>query len=146
MLQFSSVCLLLFSLTLSVMTVKAQTLDTYRWKHRLLLIFTPDLQHPTFQAQSQSFFAVPAALAERDLLLFVITPQQTFLDKKPLPSLAAGDLRSAYRIAPDAYSCILIGKDGGEKRRETSVISSADWFSTIDAMPMRRQEMQSKRP
>jgi hypothetical protein len=39
---------------------------------------------------------------------------------------------------------ILVGKDGAEKQRSQTPIDLAMLFRTIDAMPMRQQEMRSR--
>lgn len=36
---------------------------------------------------------------------------------------------------------ILIGKDGGEKYRKSTILSNENLFAIIDAMPMCRTEM-----
>jgi hypothetical protein len=46
--------------------------------------------------------------------------------------------------ANTAFTVILVGKDGGEKLRLDSVLTTAKLFSTIDAMPMRKSEMKNK--
>ncbi len=47
-------------------------------------------------------------------------------------------------VAPGGFAVLLLGKDGGVKRRETQPVVPASLFSTIDAMPMRQQE--TRRP
>ena len=42
------------------------------------------------------------------------------------------------------YQFILVGKDGGEKLRADTIIDTKQLFATIDAMPMRREEMKHK--
>mgnify|MGYP006275992019 FL=1 len=60
----------------------------------------------------------------------------------PLTQGAARELRDRFDVATDAFAVILLGLDGTEKRRETAPLSVDDLFRTIDAMPMRRAEMQ----
>ena len=52
-------------------------------------------------------------------------------------------LRKRFHVAPDAFAVILIGKDGGEKLRSDKPVPWETLQSTIDAMPMRQQEMHS---
>ena len=42
------------------------------------------------------------------------------------------------------FTFILVGKDGGEKMRTDTVVSTAQLFAIIDAMPMRKNEMKKK--
>ncbi|MCF0072696.1 DUF4174 domain-containing protein [Dyadobacter sp. CY261] len=47
------------------------------------------------------------------------------------------------------FTFILIGRDGGEKLRSSDIVSAEKLFGLIDAMPMRRNEIernQSKKP
>jgi hypothetical protein len=50
-------------------------------------------------------------------------------------------LREGLKTITSIFSAVLIGKDGGVKLRQTKPITSALLFATIDAMPMRQQEM-----
>jgi hypothetical protein len=64
-----------------------------------------------------------------------LPPDQTKLLRKQL-ELGAGDERAVF---------ILIGKDGGEKARQFGTLDLEKWFSLIDEMPMRRQEIQNQK-
>ena len=44
------------------------------------------------------------------------------------------------RFAPDGFTVILVGLDGGEKFRAGSVVDPATLDALIDAMPMRRRD------
>lgn len=58
---------------------------------------------------------------------------------------SAKDKVKEYHIrAAKAFTIILIGKDGGEKLRFDSVLSTKKLFAAIDAMPMRKAEMKNK--
>lgn len=47
-----------------------------------------------------------------------------------------------WKVAAGApFTFILVGKDGGEKMRVDTVVSTAQLFAIIDAMPMRKAEM-----
>ena len=46
---------------------------------------------------------------------------------------------------PDSgFEILLIGLDGGVKLRQDEVIDTETLFARIDAMPMRRQELENK--
>ncbi|MBW4517481.1 MAG: DUF4174 domain-containing protein [Timaviella obliquedivisa GSE-PSE-MK23-08B] len=47
-------------------------------------------------------------------------------------------------MAPGKFTVILVGKDGTEKQRSQTPIDPATIFRTIDAMPMRQQEMRDR--
>lgn len=43
------------------------------------------------------------------------------------------------------FTFVLIGKDGGEKFRSEKLVDHKQLFGLVDAMPMRRYEMQQKK-
>lgn len=69
-------------------------------------------------------------LAERDMEVHVYNTA----------SAAAEVAKWNIKIA-SPFTGILIGKDGGEKLRWDSVITTDKLFGVIDAMPMRKEEM-----
>src|SRR3954468_4282611 len=108
------------------------SLDVYRGINRVLLVFAPSGEDPDFQHQITSATDYQSALAERDLIV------------RAFP--AAGDeeesdFRKHYGVPAGRFTVILIGKDGMEKVRRDEPILSDDLIFTIDAMPMRRREM-----
>ena len=70
-------------------------------------------------------------------------------DNPPLGTVAAlpaeqATLRRQFHIAPNTFTVILIGKDGGEKFRSTTVVPFQKLAALIDTMPMRQQEMHTR--
>ncbi|MBE36310.1 MAG: hypothetical protein CMI16_12280 [Opitutaceae bacterium] len=55
------------------------------------------------------------------------------------------DLILLTRFGHPDFSITLIGKGGGVKLKRDEVLSTAELFAVIDAMPMRRPEMRSER-
>jgi hypothetical protein len=53
-------------------------------------------------------------------------------------------MRNQYKIAPEAFVLILIGKDGEEKFRSSTPVTIERINHIIDAMPMRQDEMKRK--
>ncbi|QRQ99835.1 DUF4174 domain-containing protein [Dyadobacter sandarakinus] len=43
-----------------------------------------------------------------------------------------------------AFTFILVGRDGGEKLRSNDVVATRKLFGLVDAMPMRKSEMKDK--
>ncbi len=82
-----------------------------------------------------------AGLAERDVLVVAIPykdPSPTDVSLSAADALAA---RRSFHVAPEDFTAILLGKDGGEKFRSRKPISFEKLRDTIDSMPMRKQEM-----
>ncbi len=133
-------------------SMTAFALGNYRWSHRPLLIFAPH-EGERLTEQRRHLDAVKAGLAERDVLVVEIigvdTGQATDArgDADPV-SLVAEDvksLRTQYDVLLGDFALILIGKDGGEKRRDDKPTALAALFEQIDAMPMRQDELRERR-
>ena len=88
---------------------------------RTLIAYAPSETDAALLRQRELLRPVAAGMAERDLALVTIIGQRP------------------------AFEAVLIGKDGGEKLRSMAPIPPGRLFETIDAMPMRRQEMRSQR-
>ena len=112
------------------LSVASLDLHQYQWKNRILLIFAPTEADTAYQQQRQLLEASAAEVKERDLIVLPV-----------VEAAANQDLRTQFNIANGAFAVILIGKDGGEKARFERVISAAQLFAIIDAMPMRQSEM-----
>ncbi|MCC5669889.1 DUF4174 domain-containing protein [Nostoc sp. CHAB 5784] len=59
------------------------------------------------------------------------------------PSLGICDKR--FGVDKENFRIILVGKDGGVKRQDTTPVQPTAIFKQIDAMPMRQQEMQERK-
>ena len=126
----------------SVMAQASPLLAPYRWENRLLLVFSPDSEHPQFSQQMLELQREPAAWQERDLGLFQLWPQGGLNPAlEPLSQAQSQSLYRQYGVVPGQFVVILVGKDGGEKaRRQEELLPNAMLFPIIDAMPMRQAE------
>ncbi len=105
--------------------------------HRVLLLFAASEQDKSYQQQVE--------------ILKTHTPEMQARDLLPLPMLAKAaqdsqqaDLRHRFHVDPDKFTVILIGKDGSEKLRRHAPLTAEQLEKTIDAMPMRKDEMRQK--
>ncbi len=121
------------------MPVPENPLKQYQWKNRILLIFSPTLDNDKLLTQQKLFAPEKAAWDERSVKLFTVT--QHDWKQSPFSQNEQKRLRGQFKIDDDAFSIILIGKDGGEKFRSSTVVASSKIINMIDSMPMRRQEM-----
>ena len=120
-------------------TTLAQLRDTYR----PLLLFAANPDDPSLLAQMTKLKDAAAGLHERDVLLIAIpfnTPSPT---ETSLTTADATEARRRFHIPPTDFTVILLGKDGGEKLRSSKPVPFDKLRDKIDAMPMRRQEMQN---
>lgn len=124
-------------------------LDAMRDRERPLLVFAgaDDRRVETEYAELQLH---ARELKDRDMRIVLVTRSRTVGDDKtPAGTVAATAfeaqrLRSRFHVAPDRFTVVLLGKDGGEKFRATHVVTAQALCVLVDAMPMRRLEMQSR--
>ena len=123
-----------------------KSLDAYKWNNRLLLVFAPNEDSPTYQQQMQRFQGKQADLSERDLLVFELLAQGTSrVNGQSITPEEAAQVRQRFNVGSQDFRVILVGKDGTAKRRDRTPVSPEVIFKEIDAMPMRQQEMNSRR-
>lgn len=103
---------------------------------RVLVVFAPSLADPRLAAQRQEYSRHALAMSERDLLLVQVAADQVIGAHDE-----ADRLRRRYRIPPDQYRTLLIGKDGQTVMTIVGPISAQHLKARIDAMPMRQEEM-----
>lgn len=115
----------------------ATWLPKQRWQKRVVLLCAPNSASSELKAQRQQLAAAPAELQERDIVV-----REVLFDQLSGPDRQY--ITQKLGVKPTGFTLLLIGKDGGVKRRETAPISQASLFGTIDTMPMRRQE--ARRP
>ena len=119
---------------------------SYRWKNRLLLVFSPSESEPDYAAFDRSLTRERPEVVDRDLVVFRIFEKGTSrVEQKPLPPEDAERLRRRFGIRSGRLTVILIGKDGGIKMVREDRAALGEIFERIDSMPMRRQEMREKR-
>lgn len=120
----------------------AEPLDAYRWKNRLIIAAVPPGE--SRDQLTASLATNRAEIAERDLKVFDVSPESA-----PIPGTVRLDpkqttaLREKFKLSAQETNAvfILIGKDGGEKARQRGTLKLANWFTLIDEMPMRRDEI-----
>ena len=113
----------------------ADPLASYRWRSRVLVLAGPDAGDPRVRAQREAVAAARDGFAERDLVLVEALG----------PDARAASLRRRLGLPEGAFRAVLVGKDGEAKITAAEPIPSARLFETVDAMPMRRDEMRGRR-
>ncbi len=128
----------------------APSLASLKDKNRVLLVFAPSDQTPEFQRQLDLLAKHVLDLRDRDLVLIPIvtladpptTANSLRVSHPPVASATDQlDLRHRFHVSSNQFTVILIGKDGGEKLRQHTPIRIDKLDATVDAMPMRRDEM-----
>lgn len=118
-------------------TQKPMQLEDFKWKNRLLLLFSPDQNHADLSKQKDLIGKNTQGVAERDLLVLELAPNGKHAAHRQ-------ELLTLFGVEEQAYTLILVGKDGLEKYRSQKQVPMQEIFSIIDQMPMRRQEMRNQ--
>lgn len=127
------------------MNAFSQDLSDYRWKNRLFVIVTDHIDSQTYLAQMKEFERNETGLTERKLLIFTATPLgYTLGTKQDSDWQASKNLYKQFKRKDNTFEVILIGLDGGIKRRKTGLLKLEELFAIIDGMPMRRKEIRNK--
>lgn len=115
----------------AAMASDGDPLAVHRWKSRVLVLAAPEAADPRLAAQRQALASVRTGVSERDLVTVEAVGG----------GAEAVAIRKALGLPADAFRAVLVGKDGGAKLTAREPIPPQRLFSTIDAMPMRRDEM-----
>lgn len=97
--------------------------------NRLLLIFADKASNPAVKQQQKLLKADAQGLIERDLEVHY------YYADRDIKMFEDNHIRTGFTV-------ILVGKDGDDKLREFTPIPLKKLFGTIDAMPMRKDEME----
>ena len=119
-----------------------EMMEAYLWQKRVLVIFSPSVENPDFQQQNEMLSTVQAGLNERDMVIWrIVADHSVSIDGARKAQLGTPRFYRYFKTDENAYTVILLGKDGEEKLRQYETVSEASLFSLIDAMPMRQREM-----
>jgi hypothetical protein len=144
--MFKSLWQSIIIVTMLVSPLLGSELTSYRWKNRLLLIFSPNPSDIRYVGFHRDITREVAELEDRDLVVFrVFENGASFSADQPLTVEGAEMLRSRFEIEKGGLVVILIGKDGGVKMMRKDAPELQDIFERIDRMPMRRQEMMERK-
>ncbi len=115
-----------------------ENIDEFQWKKRIILIQADKPDAYLLQLKDAE-----TEINDRHIYWFILTPSE-LVSNYPgvLGKGFAGKIRSSYFSGTGA-GVVLIGKDGGIKKRSES-LNLQGLFDLIDTMPMRRQEMRSQ--
>jgi hypothetical protein len=116
-------------------------LRAWRWHARLLLVFAPSADDAGLARQRALLAEDAPGLGERDLVVVEFIGAHA-----SAPRVDGTAVRAALQVPQGRFTVILIGKDGGAKLGAHQPITPDRLFATIDAMPMRQQEMLESAP
>jgi hypothetical protein len=121
-------------------------LDVYRWKNRLLMVFSSSPDDSNYQSLIKEIQDQQNGLRDRQLLVFEIFEKgESRFGDTVLKKEAIDFLRRKFSVGQGSFLVILMGKDGEEKlRRQNQKVSLTEIFAVIDGMPMRQREMRER--
>ena len=133
----------------SFVNLNAQNLEKHTWESRILVVKTSDSASEIYQEQIKEFRNATDELKVRKFVLYKITK-----DHFELIDFANPELNDSGKITgkpigmtlndKENFEVILIGLDGGIKLQQTAVLTKEALFNIVDAMPMRRNELNEK--
>lgn len=141
----------LFIITLiSMHNLNAQSLESYQWKNRILIISSPSVSNADYKQQIVEFSNSSDELAERKMLVYEIIEDKfkitNYLSgKNVLEWKKLKDKGLESNQNSDVFKVLLIGLDGGIKLEQNEVLKKEELFRIIDSMPMRIQEQYRKK-
>ena len=112
------------------------------WKHRVLLVFSPNNDNGYALIQNNNLANVEDGLDERDMLVLKMAPGEHITINQVKYLAASAGFYKRYQVNEDQFRVILVGKDGSIKLEHNQPLTSEEIFTLIDAMPLRRFEMQ----
>jgi hypothetical protein len=138
-------CTLLTGLALLITgNALAYDLSPHLWQNRLLFLVSDSAADPRHAAQREVIDTLRDEVIDRDLVVFELFTASGNVDGLVLGADDVAELRTQLGVAPGDRQMILIGLDGGIKRRGELDTELQAVFGQIDGMPMRRQELRER--
>jgi hypothetical protein len=137
----------LFFILIGIMTLdnmSSQDLKKHQWENRVLLIVAQNEDSKEYRNQIAALHKLQDELMERKVLVYCVLPQQYSImnfETKSNNWTSSTTLFDEFADKKDGFKVILIGMDGGTKLERSEVLTASELFGTIDAMPMRRAEL-----
>ncbi len=120
------------------------TLKAMQDHARPVLIFAPKPDDPRMLIQMRILSEHAAEAQERDVVGIAVPYESPSPSAVLLSGEDAEAARRKFHIEPGDFVAILLGKDGGVKLRSSKPLSMEKLEETIDAMPMRKDEIKGK--
>lgn len=133
----------------SFVNLNAQNLEKHTWKNRILVVKTSDSASEKYQEQIKEFRNADEELKDRKFVLYkMIGDDFESIDYTNRELIDAGKTEGKQigktLNNQENFEVILIGLDGGVKLQQTEVLRKEALFKIVDAMPMRRNELNRK--
>ena len=120
--------------------MSVQSLDAQRGRRRVVLVFAPSVEDARLRYQVSELHRLTAGPDTRDLVRVTVAG-----DRVEGASDTSAALRERFHVVLGGYRTFLLGKDGHRALTSSSPIPAEEIARTIDAMPMRRDEVKARR-
>ena len=141
----SSAALFIFFVMLPINT-RSQGLEKFQWENRILILLSEDINSDEMQGQLRLFEGQENELEARKLLIVLVSPAElSTMPESTYPGLSPGKIYDRFKQSDARLEHVLIGLDGGKKLQGELAISTKQLYAVIDAMPMRRAELEDPR-
>lgn len=131
-----------------VMTVGllAQDISGHKWKNRVLIILADEDSSDQLDQQVNILQNDPEGLNDRKLVIYSVKGDTYRKGINANEWVHGSNTLESFKDkdSEDHFKVILMGLDGGIKINQSEVLSLDELFSTIDAMPMRRNELRTR--
>lgn len=118
------------------------SLDEYKWKNRIVVLFARGAESDLYQSQMEKFTSREEGIKDRDLLFISVFEKGcSKINGQEISDKSADSLRQRLSAGNEPFRIVLIGKDGTVKLQREKVVTPDELFEIIDQMPMRRREM-----
>ena len=133
-----------FALLLALpLCLRAQSLNEFRWKSRVIVLFSPSLDDPLFLEQYAALNEAQEALRERRIVVVNVTPDGVQENSGIfLPESSSEYFYDHFSAQPYQFEMALVGLDGTEKFRAKNTVTPVSvLLELVDSMPMRQREL-----
>lgn len=116
--------------------------ELHLWEDRVILLFAQNPKNPKYREMAAELAESTEGVADRDLVIYhLFWERPGLVGDKGVPVEVAKQLQREHAVLEDAFTFILIGKDGSQKMRAEEAVPVKMVFDEIDSMPMRQREM-----
>ncbi|MGM0558156.1 MAG: DUF4174 domain-containing protein [Myxococcota bacterium] len=126
----------------SEMVESVDVKEEHLWEDRAILLFAQNPDNPKYREMAAELAESREGVEDRDLVIYhLFWERPGLVGDKGVPVEVARKLQRRHAVLEDAFTFILIGKDGSQKMRGEEAVPLKMIFEEIDSMPMRKQEM-----
>lgn len=122
----------------------AQDISSHKWKNRVLIILSDEDSSDQFNQQVNILQNDPEGLNDRKLVIYYVKGDTYRKGINSNEWVHGSNTFESFKDSENHFKVILMGLDGGIKINQSEVLSLDELFSTIDAMPMRRNELRTR--